>query len=234
VAALVVLLAIVVGLFALLVVGLLRSHAEILRELHDLQHGTARAEQAAPPASAAVQGRAAPGVIDVVGTDPGGDSVHVGVVGARHRTLLAFLSSGCATCRTFWDELGHAELPRDIHPLIVTQGPEHESPSAIAALAPTNVSVVMSTEAWDSYDTPVVPYFMLVDGPTAQVVGEGAGATWDQVRRMMMQALGDDGMRRGGATGERDGRIDDELSAAGIGPGHPSLYPEAPVEEEIA
>jgi hypothetical protein len=224
VAALVVLLGLVVALLAVLVVGLLRSHAEILRELHDIQQrGGVVAARTTPDAITSRSDRADARVVDVAGTDPHGDPVQVGIIGAAHRTLIAFLSSGCLTCRHFWDAFGATTLPAGIRPVIVTRSAAGESPSALAALAPRDVPVVMSDEVWESYDAPVVPYFLLVDG-SGRIVGEGAGSTWEQVRAMMLQALDDETMRRSGATGERDARIDDDLGAAGIGPGHPSLY----------
>jgi hypothetical protein len=234
--AVVVLLALVVALLAVLVVGLLRSHAEILRELHALKQGRVSAidapslpPSAGPPLSERSDGR----VIDIVGTDPAGDAIHVGVLGAPHRTLLAFLSSGCLTCRDLWQAFGTTRVPEGIRSVIVTRGPAEESPSGIAALAPAEVPVVMSAEAWSTYDVPVVPYFVLVDGSSGRIVGEGTGASWDQVRTMMSQALEDDAARRRGATGDRDARVDLDLAAAGIGPGHPSLHAESSDDDRV-
>ena len=73
----------------------------------------------------------------------------------------------------------------------MTKGPEEESISAIAALAPGGVATVLSSAAWDDYDVPVAPYAILVAQGTGRVLGEGAGATWGQVRDLMQQALAD-------------------------------------------
>ena len=243
--AVVVALGLIVGMLAVLVVGLLRSHAEILRELHDLR-GTDDASSRAPtrvrPGVALPRGTgAAASGADLVGITPEGDAVQIAVRGADQHTLLLFLSSGCLTCRGFWDALAdeaNLGLDRSIRPIAVTQGIEQESLSAIAALAPGGVPTVLSSEAWDDYDVPVAPYAILVARESGQVVGEGAGATWAQVRDLMAQALadlalGDDAdlrqrvealRRRRGATGQRDARTDYELMAAGIGPDHPSLW----------
>jgi hypothetical protein len=246
------LLGVVVALLAVLVVSLLRSHAEILRALHDLgvdldpstpdqQARAARAARAPVPAPDGFD--TAPGVpqpadvlgtgaFDVVGIDPGGDAVAVGVLGQPHRTLLAFLTSGCMTCRGFWAAFAEGvELPAaDIRLVVVTQGDESESPAALADLAPADVPVVMSSDAWEDYGVPVAPYFALVDGD--QVVGEGAAATWSQVTDLLGRALADNGRapigdrtRRAFLTGrERAERIDAELTAAGFEPGDPRLY----------
>jgi hypothetical protein len=267
------LLGVVVALLAVLVVSLLRSHAEILRALHDLgvdldpstpdqQARAARAARAAArdaapattggdtaeplPAPAGglntAEGVPEPnellgmGAVDLVGTDPLGDAVAVGVTGGQHRTLLAFLTSGCSTCQGFWSAFGQGiELPADdIRLVIVTQGDEAESPATVAGLAPNHVPVVMSTDAWEDYGVPVAPYFALVDGD--EVVGEGAAATWPQVVDLLTKSLADSGRsltgartgatsRRAFLTGrDRTERVDAELAAAGIEPGDPRLY----------
>jgi hypothetical protein len=59
----------------------------------------------------------------------------VRVAGTRQDTILAFLSSGCTTCRTFWEELREATPPRGTRMVIVTRGAEAESPVAIADVA---------------------------------------------------------------------------------------------------
>lgn len=260
--ALVVLLTLAVGFLGLLVAGLLRSHAEILRGLHDLgvnldpstdadhDHGAER--------SAGTRRRfeTQPGVpeprlsdtatFDLAGVDPFGEAVSVAVTGTEHLTLLAFLSSTCLTCRGFWQDLSDPRLdvPAGARPVIVTKGVEAESESALRKLAPRNVTTVLSSPAWQDYAVPVAPYFVLVDGSAAKVIGEGAATSWDQVRNLMDQSLADAGLaaergRRvaGGARArdahrrgaEREARIDAELRAAGIDETDPTLYrPHAP------
>lgn len=99
--ALVILEGVVVAILALLVLGVLRSHAEILRQLHELRRGGAPEppELFIGPRSTAAGSRRAH---DLVGETPDGEAVAVSVVGAAHHTLVAFLSSGCATCAEFW------------------------------------------------------------------------------------------------------------------------------------
>ena len=57
----------------------------------------------------------------------------------------------------------------------------------------------MTSEAWDDYGVPVSPYFVLVDGPSGRVVGEGAGTSWEQVARPARQGRGRRGRRHGPA-----------------------------------
>lgn len=250
--ALVTLLAVAVGLLGVLVAGLLRTHAEILRALHDLdvnldpsRPGTTEGRAPRRRAQAGLAGpghRVATGS-DLAGTNPGGDAVSVAVLGPGRMTLLAFLTSSCLTCRGFWEAFdGDAiDVPGRSRLVVVTKGPEAESPAALRRLAPRSVPTVLSSEAWEAYGVPVAPYFVLVEGTTGQVVGEGAAATWDQVRNLMGQSLADAGLvdtdvaaepgqggadHRAASGGEaRAGRVDAELRAAGIEPGHPTLHP---------
>jgi len=265
--ALVVLELVVITLLAVLVVGLLRSHAEILRRLHELGAGIYddadtgndtdnKSERGSGVTTTVELGARAPVIRthdgvptpraddtpahDISGVSPSGSASAVGIVDTTHFTLLAFLSSGCGTCGDFWRAFANDEatsLPGDDTRLvIVTKGPENESPVAVHALAPPRVTTIMSTLAYTDYGVPVSPYFILVDGPEGRVIGEGAAATWAQVSNLLRQALADAGhpsmatssSSPAGLNGPaREARADAELLAAGIGPGHPSLYPDA-------
>ena len=226
--ALIVIEGIVLVLMSILVVGLLRSHAEILRRLHALGAGEADlAEFGAPVYQRGGAPTTAPAA--VTGATPEGGALSVPLRGGSGLVLLAFLSSGCTTCKPFWRTFGgEFELPRaDVRPIIVTKGAEEESPSAIADLAPDAVPTVMSSEAWDGLQIPVAPYFVLVETTAGAVIGEGAAATWAHVNDLLGQALADAGMSGVSPNGDTKGRarrVDIELSRAGIRPGDPSLY----------
>jgi hypothetical protein len=220
---------VVVVLLTLLVAGLLRSHAEILRRLHALGAGLdpdAAAEGPSPTMSPPVDPRTPGSETFAAATDLDGaglhdDAVHVSVVGARHRTLLAVLSSGCLTCQGFWEAFADGrglDLSADIRLVVVTKDGGEESISALRRLAPPHLPVVMSSAAWADYRVPGSPYFVLVDGQDGRVRGEGTGANWDQVKNLLRQAL-DDSHADG-----REVRIDRELLAQGLAPGDPSLY----------
>lgn len=210
-----------IAILAVIVFGLLRTHAEILRALDRAGvplDDTAPANPVgpAPIAAPATRGEAD----DIVGSVPGGGPVKVAMAGDHH-TLLAFLSSGCRTCQAFWTEFASpvVDLPGDDTRLvIVAQDPAHDSESKLAELAPSGVRTVCSSDAWNSYGVPGSPYFALVDGRTGRVVGSGTATGWEQVHGLLSQALGDESI---------GSSVDDALASSGIGPGHPSLYPDS-------
>lgn len=242
------LLGVAVAVQALLIAGLLRSHATILRRLHELGAGVeevpgppqggaggggealrTEADVVGPPAAPA--GRAA---ADVSGVGPAGESLGVRVVGAGSDTVLAFLSTGCQTCAAFWSQLTDPGLDERTRLVVVTRGPEEELASEVAALAPPDAVVVMSSDAWSDYEVPGSPYVVHVDGPRGRVRGEGTGADWPQVHRMLLQAGGEVGahrMAKARADARREQEIDRTLLTAGIAPGDPSLYRSA---DEVA
>jgi hypothetical protein len=249
--ALVVLESIVLLVLVALVIGLLRTHAEVLRRLHELGAGIYETSTSTSSATAAdLAGRVADGVaaprqdaagraaVDIAGTSPRGSSLSIAVGGDDRLTLLAFLSSGCTTCSDFWrawreDEslqLRGLGRPRVV---IVTKGPENEHVHAVSTLAPATIATVMSNEAWTDYGVPASPYFVLVHGQRG-IVGEGSAASFAQLRGVLERALSD----RPEPIDLRDdpNRVDAELRRAGIGPGHHSLYewphgPESPAPD---
>ncbi len=216
--ALVVVLGVAVAILAVLVAGLLRSHADIRRALHALgiteddldnpdrrTHGSLRTRQGVPgPRRIEGSGQ------DISGVTPGGKAAGATVVSTRHTTLLAFLSSSCLTCRGFWEAFStDLELPgTDTRLVVVTQGPESESAKKVAGLAPHDITVLMSSQAWTGYAIPVSPYFMLIDGPSGQIIGKGAASTWESVVGLLQRSMTD---------------ADHDLDAAGSKPADPQL-----------
>ncbi len=245
--ALAIVLGVVVLLLAVLVAGLLRSHADILTSLHDLGVGVGdpSGEQGLRPQSGAAAvtmgpslpaGRDSSSVPTIAGVTPAGDALAVAPAGSDRLTLLAFLSSGCASCTRFWEGLGapgELGLPARTRLLVVTKGPDREIAAEVAAQTPPGLSVVMSSEAWTDYEVPGSPFFVLVDGRAGRRVGEGVAHHVAQlaelVRRAEVDAGGDatDRVRRPvGIDGPgRESANDRELADAGIRPGDPSLYP---------
>jgi hypothetical protein len=216
---------VVLVLLAVLVAGLLRSHAEILRRLHALGAGLEPEGTVAVAPPRPIEPRAGDAMFaaaaDVVGAGLRDDAVHVAITGTRHRTMLAFLSSGCLTCHEFWSafaDTARLDLPDDMRLVIVAKDGAEESVSALRRLAPRGIPVVLSSAAWADYNVPGSPYFVLVDGRAGQVRGEGTGTTWEQVLNLLRQASDDADDAR------REVRIDRELRAHGIEPGDPSLY----------
>lgn len=221
--------AVVLVLLSLLVAGLLRSHAEILRRLEapatpaPPRPATAPGSEVVAPAR--VDGTPAP---DVVGTTLDGDALKLAPSAARTGTLLAFLSSGCLSCEAVWTALragGDAELADRARVVIVTKDRSLERPAALRDVAPASIPVVMSSRAWEDYQVPVSPYFVYVDGASGTIHGEGAAERWEQIVSLLRDALAEEagaGRPRGGAG--RVLRADLELRAAGIADGHASLY----------
>lgn len=225
--------AVVIAVLTVLVAGLLRSHADILRRLHDID-ATAGEHHEDPSAVARTVASMRSGTAEareVSGIKPDGGAVAVTVDGPS-LTLLAFLSSGCTSCGPFWKRLAEGpDLPPGVRVVIVTRGGEHESPAAVAALAPPSLLTVMSSRAYEDYAVEVSPYFVLVDG--GRVMGEGASRRWSQMRNLITRALADASRadRQAGRSGPQRLRdSDQELLAAGLTPDHASLYhhPEQP------
>jgi hypothetical protein len=235
VTALVVVETIVLVLLVFVVTGLLRSHGEILRRLHELGAGldpdAAEAPVVLRPRGDLARDASSLGpAADIAGIGLRDDAVSIPVVGVGHRTLLAFLSSGCLTCRGFWDAFARPEtlgLPADVRLVVVTKDAAEESVRVLRDLAAPDLAVVMSNAAWERYAVPGSPYFTLVDGLSERVVGEGTGATWAQVQSLLVHATGDEEARTGspgGGAAATEARIDLELLAQGIRPGDPRLY----------
>ena len=228
---------VVVALLAVLVAGLLRSHAEVIRALHqmgvDLSPTAASAIGSMPVDFAPRPTPARPhasDTVDLAGATPTGEVVSIAVRSVRHDTLIAFLTSGCVTCRSFWDAFrsGAPDIPGGARLVVVTRGAEAESPGTVAELGGTRLPIVMSTELWERYDVPAAPYFTYISGPAAKVVGEGTAQTWAQVSALVTNAVVDGTTSPHGkarADSQREDRIDHELSGVGIYPGDPRLHP---------
>lgn len=210
---LVVIETLLLALLAFVVVGLLRSHAEILRRLPNddagpgpqpLPLGDQRPDAAPAPDAPRIpthlpgpRAGATP-AYDLSGRTLQGDAVVTPVGTAGVPVLVAFLSSGCLTCRTFWEGLragAHRPMPEDARVVVVTKGRDFESPSRLQDLAPQDVPVVMSTEAWTEYGVTMSPFFVMV-GADGSVRGEGAASSWEQVRSLLADAVADEALAR--------------------------------------
>lgn len=222
---------------AVLVAGLLRGYGTVLRRLHQLESGApqdSRQFDLLPVRTAGPTDEAEFGAAhDISGETLRGEIVNARVVGAEHDTLLLFLSSGCATCETFWTELGtpgSVQLPAGTRLLVVPQGAEDESPSDLAALAPDGVDVILSSAAWRDYEVPGSPHVVFVHGATGRIRGEGTGQSLRQVGELLARATGEVGFVAGEPAHKsardraQEVSVDGELIAAGILPGDPRLY----------
>jgi hypothetical protein len=190
-------------LLIVLVAALLRSHAELLRRLGPEGTDPPRLPE---PSAGARGDTVAP---ELAGVTPTGDAIKLALTGPS--TLLAFLSSGCTSCRAFWEKLGDSRPAPELRTVIVTHGAEREQLAKLRRLASDSVPVVMSSQAWDDYGVPGTPYFVLIED--GAIRGEGVATTWDALASLIGDAVEDE---RG---------LDERLTAVGVGPGHASLYP---------
>lgn len=210
---------------SVLVAGLLRGYASVLRRLHELEPGRLEANGFRldePPAARLADPTPRADwteAHDLAGESLRGELVATRVTGVEHDTVLLFLSSGCSSCAVFWDELASAApLPGDTRLIVVAQGDEAEDPAVLQRLAAPHLDVIRSSQAWRDYEVPGSPHVVFVDGRSGRVRGEGTGQSWTQVRSLLDRS----------APPDRDGRaeadVDRELLAAGILPGDPQLY----------
>src|SRR5258708_6832393 len=213
----------VLVLLVVLVAGLLRSHAEILRRLgppeEELPDGTGGLP--------APQRRAGPLASELAGRTLDGDAIKIALGPASPPTLLAFLSSGCAVCESFWHDLRAGlpleDVPESLRLIALTKDPTHESPSRLRDLAGEDTQVLMSSAAWTEYRVPAAPYFVYVERGLVQ--GQGSANGWRQIASLLRDARADHAHVSGGE--RRTSEVDRALAASGIGPGDPSLYPSA-------
>ena len=221
--ALVIIEAVVILLLLILMAGLLKSHAEILRKLDRLgATETGIDSQRARPVSTNL-GQAP--LSQITGSEPGGGEVVVSLDHGRGSTLVAFLSSGCASCRVFWEQFdGEFELPDPTtRTVVVTKGTDSESPSKIVELAPESLTTVMSTDAWDSFRVPLTPYFVYINA-AGQVIGEGSATTWPHLLSLLRQSAQDAADPTSLDTDARIRYANESLTSSGIEPDDPSLY----------
>ena len=219
---------VLLALLVLLVAGLLRSHAEILRRLGPpTEEGEDRGAELPSPARRATirEGN------DIIGLTLEREPVKIGFGEGYPPTLLAFLTSGCAVCESFWNDLRDGrrppQLPAKIRVMAVTKDPTHESSSRLRSLAPQGTPVVMSSAAWNDYGVPAAPYFVYIEG--GAILGEGSANGWAQISSLVRDAIDDFAVARGGEARTRD--VDRVLAAAGIRPDDPSLYPSGRPDE---
>ncbi len=218
---------VLLALAILFVVALLRSHAEILRRLTALESGVPADAPAAGPAGPRepVGAPSAPAP-DIVGETLVGDAVKLAFGPGSPRTLLAFLSSGCASCGPLWDGLRDGvRTPAGARLVVLTKGSDSERVARLRSLAPEHTEVVMSTAAWQDFSVPATPHFVLVDGPTRHLLGRGSATSWEQIGTLLADAEADSSLAQARSSSDRAVRAEQALAASGITSGHPSLYP---------
>ena len=218
---------------ALLVAGMLRTHADIMRALNlspveDRQQPQPQElppSRTGPPADVDEQLTVPAAPLEGVNLDLRPVSVEMKRDGG---TLLGFLTSGCLACLRFWSELSsptnRLSMPPGARLILVVKDPDEESVARLRQLAPVDHPVVMSSQAWLDYGVPGAPYFVWIDGLSATVRGVGASDRIEGVLNLLSDQLLEQDP-------DRLAEEDRQLLAAGIHPDHPSLYG-LPVSDE--
>ena len=85
--------------------------------------------------------------------------------------------------------------------MIVTRGTDREQVAKLRRLAPDDVPVVMSSQAWQDYAVPGTPYFVLVED--GAIRGEGVATTWTALASLLSDAIEDAAGARRSAGGGR-------------------------------
>ena len=243
------LLAVVLALLALLVAGLLRSHAEILRALHSLgvtwiprapTTVPARHRRSARRSSGRRRCRSGLHARRSTSSAPRPSTTRSASRSSAPSTSRCSRSSRVGAARAW--RSGTCSATADPSRCPVTRGScasartraRRASRASAASRRPT-IPTVMSSKAWADYDVPVAPFFVLVDGDSGEVIGEGAANEWDQVQSLLHTALDDAGMldRKGttskaGAGGkpERRRRARGARRPRPARRGHPARRPE--------
>lgn len=226
-------LSVVVFLLGLLVLGLLRSHADILRRLESVGAGMEGVGHDHGSSQITLTRRDGPVVRDirVTGLTPNGEPVVTSLATGHDPTLVAFLSTTCSSCTPFWEGLESSELyfgGRRHRVLIVTLGEVEESPTRAQSMAKPGADVVMSSATWNEFGVPGAPYFVLLEPGTGTVVGEGSAMTFESLIEFLTDATNDQkwDMRLTDPVADEESRVDSELRSAGLLPGDPRLYHE--------
>ena len=225
-------LAVVTVLMGIIVVGLLRSHAEILKRLDSLGAGLGNGHEHESQISLTPPSEARLSLPDITGVNPDGEPVVASPNLGSDPTLLAFLSTSCSSCSPFWDKLDASS--RYFHDyrhrvLIVTRGSEEESPTRAQSLRRGQADVIMSSQAWDDYEVPGAPYFVLIGPGNGGIAGEGSAATFDSLEQFLADSVNDSRWDRDRVNKQRtdslgEKRVDEDLKRAGLGPDDPRLY----------
>ena len=230
--AVVIALAVVVTLLGILVIGLLRSHADIHRRFEALGAGLDGGhDHGSSQITLTRREQGAQRDLRVTGVSPDGDPVVTSLTTGSDPTLIAFLSTTCSSCAPFWDGLESSIMHFGGHRhrvLIVTLGESEESPTRAQSLAKPGVDVVMSSTTWNEFEVPGAPYFVLIEPGTNRVVGEGSATTYDSLIEFLTDATNDQHWDHSltSAADDEESRIDADLRRAGILPGDQRLYPE--------
>jgi hypothetical protein len=196
------------ALLAALCVGLLRTNASLTRRVDALEIAAERArrrqsprphpepDQEMPMEPSGTDSDALDGdgdgdganLVSLDGTTPDGSPLSIDLEGELPQ-LVAFLSTSCAICTVLWERLQSGELAEQssrLRSVVVTKSAAMEDTDRVRELtAVGDVPTVMSTQAWEDYEIPGSPYFLLVGGDPRDVIGEGPATGLADVSAMV-------------------------------------------------
>ena len=193
----------VVALLGLVVVALVRAQASTARRLAVVERHLLRAQrrQGAPPPAreetsmSSTEEQPDPSaddgdLVDVRGVTVAQEPMTYPLQDVDRPTLVAFLSTTCGICVGLWEQLRDQGLD-GVPAVVVTKDPAVENLAMARDMANAGtLPVIMSSEAWDDYEVPGSPYFLLVGGRPGQVLAEGEASTWESVRSLTNQTVG--------------------------------------------
>ena len=199
-------LLVVVALLTVVVVALVRAQLTTAERVAVVERRLLRNQNRArptPAASAAAPeelpmdnpslAAAGPGggdLVDVRGVSVWGEPAGYSLESPARPTLVAFLSTTCGVCLGLWERLRDEGLD-GVPAVVVTKDPDVEHQHVALSLADGgSLPVVMSSEAWDDYEVPGSPYFLVVGGEPATVLAESGASSWDAVRSLAHQSVG--------------------------------------------
>jgi hypothetical protein len=184
------------GLLAALCVGLLRTNASLTRRVDALEIAAERTRRRQSAGSrtetsqestmeSSVGGGADDddegGLVSLDGTSPDGRPLSVDLQGDDPQ-LIAFLSTSCGICTSLWERMQSGALAAEspqLRSVVVTKSASLEDTDRVQELTGAgDVPTVMSTQAWEDYEIPGSPYFLLVGGDPRDVIGEGPVSGW--------------------------------------------------------
>jgi hypothetical protein len=226
-------LALIVLLLGMLVVGLLRSHADVLKRLESLGAGLEESGHEHGSGQITLTRRQDTSIRDVrvTGVTPDGEPVVTSLSSGTDATLIAFLSTTCSSCTPFWEGLEASLMHFGGHRhrvVIVTLGEAEESPTRAQSMARPGADVIMSSTTWNEFGVPGAPYFVLLEPGTGSVLGEGSAMTYEALVEFLTDATNDQqwDVATGRSPVDEESRIDAELRRAGIVADDSRLYHE--------
>lgn len=196
-------LLVVVVLLAVVVFALVRAQAVTSRRLALLERRLLRAQRRTEAAldpvpttpgdtmtipTTSSASSAGDDLVDLRGVTVDGEQTEYALETLETPTLVAFLSTTCGICLSLWERLRDEGLD-GVPAVVVTKDAAVEKVDVVRDMTDSgSLPVVMSSEAWDDYEVPGSPYFLVVGGDPGVILAEGEASSWDEVRSLARQS----------------------------------------------